>query len=213
MTDEKRESKVALILTGCGHESGSEIHEASSLMIEAYNCGKIIDFFVPNIGTESGELLKQESRLISRKDCHFLETLDVAHYDALLLPGGLGAWRKILDYATVFQQFSRIVGEFVDGRKPIVAVCIAPYVLAKCLEKIEAKRGESGKKFLLTVGEDLKYLEGIKGIQAVAKKVDQFCVDEENKLFSCGAFMHGEADMLQICQTIRQLTREALKDC
>lgn len=154
--------KIAVILSGCGNRDGSELQESLSLMLAIdrkgwqYQCFAPEGFFevVPHIDVpddeEEGTVLDMEQRDIFVESARIargallpLSDYRVEDYDALALPGGMGAARNLSTYA-----FDGPRMEVIDGvadailntyraHKPVCAMCIAPMVLAKVLGRYE----------------------------------------------------------------------------
>ena len=154
--------KIAIILSGCGNRDGSELQESLSLMLSIdrrgwqYQCFAPEGFFevVPHVDVEEteeeGTLLDMEQRDI------FVESARIARgnllplgdyrpedYDALALPGGMGAARNLSTFAfdgprmEVIDGVTDAILEAYRSKKPVVAMCIAPMVLAKVLGRYE----------------------------------------------------------------------------
>jgi len=65
-----------------------------------------------------------------------LASLSAKYLDGLILPGGFGAVKNLIDYAvkgrdcSIHPEVKRIINEIVDAGKPVGAMCIAPVVVA-----------------------------------------------------------------------------------
>ncbi len=70
-------------------------------------------------------------------------TVDVAHYDALLLPGGHAKGMRQYLGSTALQ--SKVV-EFVKTGKPFAAICHGPLVLARSIDKMTGKSVLAGRR-------------------------------------------------------------------
>ncbi|XP_061755656.1 glutamine amidotransferase-like class 1 domain-containing protein 3, mitochondrial isoform X1 [Nerophis ophidion] len=96
--------RVAVILSGCGVYDGTEIHEASAVLVHLSRAGAKVQMFAPNADqmhvvnhcegkpTEEKRNILQESARIARGDVTDLAKLDVSAFDALIIPVG-GMWR------------------------------------------------------------------------------------------------------------------------
>ena len=192
--------KVAVILSGCGNRDGSELQETLSLLLAldrrdmAYQCfAPDGDFCVVSYldgGSETGETrdIYAESARIARGDIKPLADLRAADYDALALPGGMGAARNLSDFAfegtsmTVRPDVEAAILAFHAARKPIVAMCIAPMVLAKVL-------GPHGVR--LTLGGECPQAQAAAALGAkhqVCGPTD-VCYDELNRVVTTPAYM------------------------
>ena len=200
--------KIAVILSGCGNRDGSELQESLSLMLAIdrrgwqYQCFAPEGMFevVPHIDIEEteeeGTLLDMEQRdifvesaRIARGNLLPLEEYRPADYDALALPGGMGAARNLSTFAfdgprmEVVDTVADAILETYRAHKPVVAMCIAPMVLAKVL-------GRYGVE--LTLGPDNNQASGVAkgfGCKVRACGPTDVCVDTEHKVLTTPAYM------------------------
>ncbi|KAF1384549.1 hypothetical protein PFLUV_G00121370 [Perca fluviatilis] len=103
--------RVAVILSGCGVYDGTEIHEASAVLVHLSRAGAKVQMFAPNADqmhvvnhcdgkpTEEKRNILQESARIARGDVTDLANLDVSAFDALIIPGGFGVAKNLSDWA------------------------------------------------------------------------------------------------------------------
>ena len=193
--------KIALILSGCGNRDGSELQETLSLLLAIDRRGWNYQYFAPegkyNVvshvdGNETGEQrdLFVESARIARGNIRTLAEYRPADFDALALPGGMGAARNLSSYA--FDGTAMVVREDVEqaiiethaAHKPVVAMCIAPMVLAAVL-------GRRVKGLHLTLGLPCaasQAAEAMGAIQVDCNATD-VCVDRENLVLTTPAYM------------------------
>ena len=200
--------KIAIILSGCGNRDGSELQESLSLMLAIdrkgwqYQCFAPEGFFevVPHIDVkdeeEEGTVLDMEQRdifvesaRVARGNLLSLEQYRPEDYDALALPGGMGAARNLSTFA-----FDGPRMEVIDGvadallstyraHKPVCAMCIAPMVVAKVL-------GRYGVALTLGPASGAAY-EVAKGMgcRVEACGPTDVCVDDEHKVLTTPAYM------------------------
>ncbi len=200
--------KIAIILSGCGNRDGSELQESLSLMLAIdrrgweYQCFAPEGFFevVPHVDLpdeeEEGTLVDMEQRdifvesaRIARGNLLPVEQYRPEDYDALALPGGMGAARNLSTYA-----FDGPRMEVVDGvadailatyraKKPVAAMCIAPMVLAKVL-------GRYGVELTLGTADctPAKVAAGF-GCRVVVCGPTDVCVDTERRVLTTPAYM------------------------
>ena len=191
--------KIAIILSGCGNRDGSELQETLSLLLAIDRRGWQYQCFAPkgkyNVvshtdGNETGEQrdLFAESARIARGDLRPIAEYRPADYDALALPGGMGAARNLSSYAfdgarmTVRQDVADAILQTHEARKPVVAMCIAPMVLACVL-------GKKGVKLTLGhPGPASKAAEAMGAVQVDCGPVD-VCVDRDNLVLTTPAYM------------------------
>jgi enhancing lycopene biosynthesis protein 2 len=194
-------TRVGVILSGCGFLDGSEIHEAVLTLLALDRAGATAVCFAPDMAQtgvvdhrtkqpakEQRNVLAESAR-IARGKIADVATAKAADLDALVMPGGYGAAKNLCDFASagakakVHPEVLRILKEMHAARKPIGAWCIAPAVLAAALGKEEP---------VLTIGKDpgtAKALESM-GARHMECPVQQFCVDEEQRIVTSPAYMY-----------------------
>ena len=202
--------KIAIILSGCGNRDGSELQESLSLMLAIdrrgwqYQCFAPEGYFevVPHIDVPDDEDAEEgtvvdleqrdifvESARIARGNLLPIEDYKPADYDALALPGGMGAARNLSSFAfdgprmMVIDSVQDAILETYRAHKPVVAMCIAPMVLAKVLGRYEVE---------LTLGPDNNQASGIAkgfGCRICACGPTDVCVDSEHKVITTPAYM------------------------
>jgi enhancing lycopene biosynthesis protein 2 len=137
--------KIAVILAGCGNRDGSETHETLSVLLAIdkrgmqYQCfapkGDFIVFnHIESQATEEKRNIMIEASRLCRGNIKPLSEYDVANFDALVLPGGMGAAQNWSDYAfvgkdmCVNEEVEKAVRDTNNANKPIGALCIAPMI-------------------------------------------------------------------------------------
>ena len=200
--------KIAVILSGCGNRDGSELQESLSLMLAIdrrgwqYQCFAPEGLFevVPHVDVqdteEEGTVLDMEQRdifvesaRIARGNLLPLEEYKPADYDALALPGGMGAARNLSTFAfdgprmEVMDSVQDAILETYRAHKPVVAMCIAPMVLAKVLGRYEVE---------LTLGPDDNQASQVAkgfGCRVQACGPTDVCVDSVHRVLTTPAYM------------------------
>lgn len=216
--------KIAVVLSGCGYLDGSEITEAISLIIELDKNQASYSFYAPEINFNptshfDGALLSpgsrnslEEASRITRGQIKNLNELRSEKYDGLALPGGFGAAKHLSSWAmdgagcSVNKNIKEGILNFHSESKPILAICIAPVLIAKVL----------GKDFspCLTLGDDpanAKELEKT-GAEHINCLVSDFVTDRENKIISTPAYMYN-ASPFEVFTGISSATNEFLEMC
>ncbi len=191
--------KIAVILAGCGNRDGSETHETLSVLLAMdkrdmqYQCfAPQGEFSVYNHieGTESGEkrnLMIEASRLC-RGAIKPLNEYRVEDFDALVMPGGMGAAQNWSTFAykgenmEVNAEIEKAVKQTYEAKKPIAAMCIAPMVLAKVLGENHIALTLGGKCDAADCAEKF----GCRHIECASHEV---AVDKENKILTTPAYM------------------------
>lgn len=192
---------VAIILSGCGNCDGSELQESLSLMLAFDRRGWSYQCFAPEgpynvfdhrTGKPNGEqrdILEEASR-IARGKILPLSALDMKEYDILAIPGGMGAARNLSDYAekgaamSVRPDVEQAILDAYRQHKPIVAVCIAPMLLAKVL---------GAQHITLTLGHTCQASQIAEALGAVHQCCEprECCIDSRNGIYTAPAYMVG----------------------
>lgn len=197
-------AKVSVILAGAGFMDGSAIQEAVFTLLFLDRAGAEIQCFAPDkpqvhvidhlTGEPSGETrnVRVEAARIARGQVRDLAELSMKDFDALVMPGGFGMAKNLSTFAaegagaSVDPDLQRVIEEAVDQKKPIVAICISPAVLAVALSKIGASAN-------LTIGNDPSTAQAVtaSGSTHQACPVTEAVVDAEHRIISTPAYMLG----------------------
>jgi enhancing lycopene biosynthesis protein 2 len=140
--------RVAVVLAGSGSKDGSEITEAVSLLINLSMARLPYTVFAPSrdqadvfdhsLGkpmSEKRNIFVEASR-IARGTALPLEQLDSTKYSAIAFPGGFGTAKNLCNFAflgqdaTLFPDVSLVLRKFIEEKKTIAALCIAPIIVA-----------------------------------------------------------------------------------
>ncbi len=200
--------KIAIILSGCGNRDGSELQESLSLMLAIDRQGWQYQCFAPEglfevvphveivddeeegtmVDTEQRDIFVESAR-IARGNLLPLDQYSPNDYDALALPGGMGAARNLSSYAfdgprmTVMDSVQDAILETYRAKKPVVAMCIAPMVLAKVLGRYEVE---------LTLGDATNQAAQVAaglGCRLKACGPTDVCIDTEHRVITTPAYM------------------------
>jgi enhancing lycopene biosynthesis protein 2 len=196
--------KVGVLLSGCGFLDGAEIHESVFALLELDRKGATIVCCAPDIDvkqvidhetrqpvSETRNVLKEAAR-IARCEISDVQKVRAADLDALVIPGGFGAAKNLCSFADdgpecqVDPGVEKLVGDMLEQKKPIGAICIAPALLARIA-------GQRGIKVKLTIGNDKATAGAIGATGCVHEEcpVTEFAVDAENNVVSTPAYMLG----------------------
>uniref|UniRef100_UPI004056BB74 isoprenoid biosynthesis glyoxalase ElbB n=1 Tax=Candidatus Electronema sp. TaxID=2698783 RepID=UPI004056BB74 len=188
----------AVILCGCGHRDGSEIHEATLTLWAVHKNGAEYQCFAPNVTQHhvlnhlTGEEMPEqrnvliESARIARGKIEDLARFDPAVVDGLVIPGGVGAAKNLCTYAfdgpdcTVNPDVARAIKTMHQAGKPIGALCIAPVILAKVLGGVTVTAGQDG--------ETAANIAKMGGVHAPTLH-GEITVDRANKIVSTPCYM------------------------
>ena len=202
--------KTAVLLSGCGVYDGTEIHE-SVLALLALSQNKL-DFIctAPDVNQhhvinhKNGEEMNEErnvfveSARIARGEIVSLSELNKNNISSLVIPGGFGAAKNLSNWAFegpngyVLQEVKDLILHCIENKKPIVALCISPTLIAKSLEGTaynpQLTLGSTKENSEYDIAE---INEAISSIGAVAnnKSIKEICVDENLKIISAPCYM------------------------
>lgn len=192
---------IAVVLSGCGHRDGSEIHEATLTLWAVHKNGAEFQCFAPDIPQHhvlnhiTGEEMPEtrnvlvESARIARGKIKDLKAFKESDFDALIFPGGVGAAKNLCTYAmdgpncTVNDDVARAIRAMHAAGKPIGALCVAPAILARIFGKQLAPE--------LTIGRDAGTAAAIEAMGArhfEAGRTD-VVIDEANRIVTTPCYM------------------------
>lgn len=223
--------RVAVVLSGCGYLDGSEVHEAVLLLLALDRAGVAVDCYAPDkaqyavvehlpagatassVPPSAPRNVLQEAARIARGKVRSLAMLDVAQYDALAFPGGYGAAQTLCDFARrnvaqgaqieIDAECARVVRAAHESRTPLLALCIAPALLASVLR---------GTALRLTIGNDAGTASALEALGAthVPCQVHECCVDTQHRIVSAPAYMY-DASIAQVARGIDSAVFELLR--
>lgn len=212
--------RFAVILNGCGHLDGSEIHEAvmTLLAISRNECEYVI--FAPNENqyhvmnhltrepmAESRNMMVEAAR-IARGEVRDLTTYRPEEFDALILPGGFGVAKNLFTYAIdglqahVLESVKEAIIRTHTLKKPIGALCISPVLLAAVLKAVT-----------VTVGDDKKTIEDIEkmGATHINTQQTEVIADKKNMIFTTPCYML-PATIAEIADSAENLIKVILEN-
>jgi len=214
--------KVGLLLSGCGFNDGSEIHESVISMLALDRAGVETVIMAPNIdqmhvvnhytGQEMDEFrnVLVESSRIARGNIKDMAEVTGNDLDALIIPGGFGIAKNLSDYAmagpdcSVNPDVYRLVSEIYLLKKPIGAICIAPVMMAKIF-------GEQDESAEMTIGSDELTSKDINtmGSKHIKCLVSEMIIDEDKKLVTTPAYMEAQS-IKEAAEGIEKLVKQVL---
>ncbi len=223
--------KIAVLLSGCGVYDGSEIQETVFTLLAIAQQGAEAMCFAPNIEQHhvinhtNGEELSEtrnvlvEAARIARGNIQDLKEFSVDQVDAIVLVGGFGTAKNLTKWAfegpngAINPQVSQFIQDTVKSKKPILAMCMGPVVVAKALEGTDWNPQ-------LTVGTtadaspyDIQAIsDGMKSIGAttVMKSLKEVSIDEELKIVSVPCYMM-EGNIQDIHEDVQQGVKSLFK--
>ena len=214
--------KVGLLLSGCGFNDGSEIHESVISMLALDRAGVETVIMAPNIdqmhvvnhytGQEMDEFrnVLVESSRIARGNIKDMAEVTGNDLDALIIPGGFGVAKNLSDYAmagpdcSVNPDVYRLVSEIYLLKKPIGAICIAPVMMARIF-------GEQDVSAEMTIGSDELTSKDINtmGSKHIKCLVSEMIIDEDKKLVTTPAYMEAQS-IKAAAEGIEKLVKQVL---
>ena len=188
----------AVILSGCGHQDGAEIHEATLTLWAIHKNNAEFQCYAPDIkqhhvlnhitGKEMDEQRNVliESARIARGKVAPLSAFSADSVDGLVLPGGFGAAKNLSSYAfdgadcTVNSEVAGAVQAMHAAGKPIGALCIAPVILAKVLGNVT-----------LTIGQDSATADNLAamGARHTPTLHGEITIDRQHKVVTTPCYM------------------------
>ena len=167
----------------------------------------VVDHGAGEVTSETRNVLVESAR-IARGNVADLNSLDVDSFDGLVIPGGFGVAKNLCTFAfdgasaSVDPVVESIIKSFNQQKKIITAMCIAPALIALCLNGVS-----------LTIGTDeetAKTLESL-GAKHIKTPSSEFVIDETNKVISTAAYMHDNASLDEIYNGISGAIKASLK--
>jgi enhancing lycopene biosynthesis protein 2 len=196
--------KAAVILSGCGYLDGAEIRESVLSLLTLDQQQVDVSIFAPDNSqmhvvnhlkespTQDVRNVMEEAARIARGEISPLSSLDMNHFDMLVIPGGFGVAKNLSDFAlkgadaTIHPEFRKAVESAFIQKKPIAAICIAPAIVALTLKN---------KGITVTIGEDADTATAIlsSGNYHQNCASESCVVDDTNNIVSCSAYMRDDA--------------------
>lgn len=215
--------RIGVLLCGCGHRDGSEIHEATLTLLALQQAGAEPVCMAPHgmlalvrdhvTGSEVKEkrLMLQESARIARGKIRFAAQVKEEEIHGLIIPGGQGAALNLSTFlisganCAVQPDVQRLVREMIKAYKPIGAICIAPATLARALQL-------EGVSATLTVGNDPVVSEAIESMGHLHQSCDarDCIVDTKHRIVTTPAYMNAES-IGDVWEGIRKLVDAVLR--
>ncbi|MFZ4773565.1 MAG: isoprenoid biosynthesis glyoxalase ElbB [Chlamydiia bacterium] len=212
--------RAAVVFSGCGHKDGTEISEGVLTLMALEKRGIEWEGFAPegeftahsHLHEGKGSLGErsfiEEAARITRGNIHPLKDLKVDKFDLICLPGGFGAALHLSNFAKkgfngeVLEELDKILRAFHTQRKPIVAVCIAPAIVAMALKDA---------KVTITLGTDTAtYQEQCSFAHFKAAEANECVVDRTNRVITTPAFMIEEPSRFLVAIGIDKALEEAV---
>ncbi|MCF6764822.1 isoprenoid biosynthesis glyoxalase ElbB [Thiotrichales bacterium 19S3-7] len=217
-----KSKKVAVVLSGCGHLDGAEVHESVLTLLALSREGAQYEGLAPNrlqhhvINHRTQEEVKgdnrnilDESARIMRGNIKPLDAANLDDYDAVIFPGGFGAAKNLFDFALKGDESFKVNEDVLTFAKkayqmgkPMGFICISPMMMVDIC----------GANVNMTIGNDLDVAKAIeaKGAKHHLTNVDGICIDKDRKVVSTPAYMLGE-NPYQVSLGIDKLVKAVLE--
>jgi len=196
--------QAAVVLSGCGYLDGAEIREAVLSLLYLDQASVTVQCFAPDVvqaetinhATKEPESAARnvlaEAARIARSEIAPLSNLRPEMFDLLVIPGGFGVAKNLSDFAfkgaecQVLPEFQQLIAAFFEAKKPIIAICIAPAILAAALKN---------KNITVTIGDNADVAAAISFFGNTHQNCasDNAVVDTENRIVTCSAYMREDA--------------------
>lgn len=211
--------KIAVVLSGCGHQDGAEIRESVIALLALDRAGAEVQIFAPDINQRdvinhlTGQPMPEtrnvliEAARIARGQIKDLKQAKATDFDGLILPGGYGAAKNLSDVAikgtdaTALPELKALILDFIAQKKPIGAICIAPAVLTAALK--------STIQPTVTIGEANDLIVGLGGKHTVCA-TENHVIDEAHNIITCSAYMRDDT-LANVALGIEKVVAEVMK--
>lgn len=204
---------VALVLAGCGAKDGTEITEAVSLLVALSQAGFQTSVFAParaqtqvvnhltgqEVVKESRDILEESARIARGKVAPLARLAGRGHepFAAVVVAGGFGTVKNLCDFAfagveaTLKPDVREALLPFLEARKPLAALCIAPVILALAARD----GGVTGARLTLGDGSAEAAVRAIEawGAVHVPCAPGKAVVDADGRFVSAPAYMYDDA--------------------
>jgi enhancing lycopene biosynthesis protein 2 len=214
--------RVGVILSGCGHRDGTEIHEAALTMVSLDRAGAEIICAAPDVtqprvvdhlngDRNTGEPRRRalvEAARIARFGIRPLSALDVRDVDALVFPGGEGVglnlsnWAEKGEVCEVNPDVARLLRGCLPLHKPMGFICLAPLLAARILGPIAGVRITLGPR-----GTVPSRHAAVMGADVRPCTANDLVIDQKNMVISTPAFMYEDARLRDVAAGIDKLVR------
>jgi len=202
--------KIGVLLSGCGVYDGAEIQESvlTLLAIEELDATyqgisinkeqfHVINHVTGEAMNESRNMLTEAARIV-RGNVIDINEIKINELDLLVIPGGFGSAKNFSNWAfegpngDVTPEINDLISKFINQKKPIVAPCISPVIIALALKN-------NNQKATLTLGSTKvpspyiikEFHNGIEntGAKAIEKTIEEINIDTNLRIVSAPCYM------------------------
>ena len=202
--------KIGVLLSGCGVYDGAEIQETVLTLLAIEELGAtyqgisinkeqhhVINHLTGETMNESRNMLIEAARIV-RGNVIDINEIKVNELDLLVIPGGFGSAKNFSNWAfegpngEVIPEINQLISEFIDQKKPIVALCVSPVVIALALknnnQKITLTLGSTKVPSPYTIQDFHNGITSI-GAEAIEKTINEINIDANYKIISAPCYM------------------------
>lgn len=215
--------RIGVLLSGCGHRDGSEVHEAALTLLALDLAGAEAACFAPSgaqrfvrnhlTGADEGgrrDILIESAR-IARGKVRDIKEARAEELSGLVIPGGTGAGTNLSTFliegaaCSVNADAVRLIRDVHRAGKPIGAICIAPAALARVLQEI-------GSHATMTIGTDASVARQIEGMGHRHEDCEAAgcIVDREKKIVTTPAYMNAKG-IGEVWEGVRKLVAAVME--
>ncbi len=217
-----KNKNIGILLSGCGVYDGAEIQESIFAMLAIEEIGAkvqpigidenqhhVINHLTGEVQNEKRNMLVEAAR-IARGSIKSITDLDSSTIDALVIPGGFGSAKNLTSWAfdgpnaTIRPEVKRLILKMHEEKKPIVALCVSPVVVAKAFEGTPTHPtltiGTTNAASPFSISE---FKEGLEAVDAQTEEAQlgEVVVDQTNKIITAPCYMM-EASLLEVKNNI-----------
>lgn len=216
---DKKNLRFAVVLAGCGNKDGAEIHESVLTLLSIDRAGHQYQCFAPDVAQArvlnfltNAEMPEQrnvllESARIARSKILPLSNFAQENFDILVLPGGTGVAYNLCTFAvdgdrmTVLPEVESVIRSMHKAGKPIGALCIAPVIIARVLQKVSVTFGKD---------ENINAMFQKSGAKTTNTDARSIVIDQDNKIVTTPCYML-DARISEISEGIERLIHQLIK--
>jgi enhancing lycopene biosynthesis protein 2 len=217
--------KVVLVLGGAGQFDGSETHEVILTLLSLAQAGVEFDAVAPNIDqaqvynhytneTVEGETrnaLVEAARLV-RGQIKPITEVNVADYDGVIVPGGMGAASILCDYAekgpdlTLQADVKKFLDDAIKEKLPMGFMCVSPVMLPKLFDNVTLTLGTKNSPYPF-----IEHIESMgAGAQHIECEATDIAVDEKHKIVTTPANVNAK-DIAEVYQGIHKMVNKLVE--
>lgn len=216
--------KIGVLLAGSGVHDGSEIHEATFVLLALDQRGVEVVCIAPDVPQHhvinhiTGEEMNEqrnvlvEAARIARGNIKAISEVDVASLDALVIPGGSGAAKNLSKWAFsgpdghILTEVANLIQTVAKQGKPLAGLCIGPTIIAKALSETDIKPrltvGSTEEKSPYDIAAVSSGMESL-GAEVTMRTLEEIEIDKKHQIVTAPCYMM-EGSISDIHDNIQQ---------